>query len=201
MEILFVYAALLAFIVAIAGLFVPARLVFWCAEEDRSRVMAFTAYFALAVVLCVVFVVVVPEPEPKPIAPPVEVVEEKPALPELTEPIFLKDVQRRLTRDKEFTMDGLEFSLLDFGKTGATAALKFADKPHRKIAVDHATRVVEAMVATFKAYKWKTGDPFLVECQVHTNLKSPIDGSPTHRSMGFARYRPDSGKITWLDFN
>lgn len=199
MEIMLVYAAVLAFVIAVAGLFVPAKVAFWCAKEDRSRAMAFTVYFTLAVVLCVTFVVVVPEPPPAPPSAPPVAVKEKPAPPDLTEPVFLRGVTQRLAKDKDFAMDGLEFSLLDFDRSGATAMLKFAEKPRRKTAVRHATEVVEAMLATFRAYGWKTADPFLLECQVHTNMKNPIDGSPSHRSMGFARYRPDMNKITWLD--
>lgn len=200
MEIILVYIAVASLLTAIAGLFIPQRLVFWCKPVDRTRAMAFTAYLTLAIVLTVAFIVVVPEPAPTP--PPVVEEDVRPAPPpQLTQTIFLKEVRHDLASAKNFSMKGVTFELLNFGRNGATAQLRFADKPRRKIAVNHATLVVQSMIDVFKRYHWKIGDSFLVECQVHTNLISPIDGKPSHRSMGFARYRPDSGKTTWLDYN
>lgn len=200
MEIGIAYLALCALLAAIAGLFIPQKLVFWCALDDRTRTMAFTVYFSLAIVLGVVFVVAVPEPTPKPV--PVHPIETKLPTPQpkLTRPIFLKEVTSRLAKQKGFKLEGMEFTLLDFGKSGASAQLTFADKPHRKIAVQHATQVVQAMNATFKAYHWKLTDPILVTCQVHT--WEQYSGLPKgHRSMGFARYMPKNQKIKWLDYN
>lgn len=200
MEIVLVYLAFASLFAASAGMMFPQHLVFWCKPVDRTRAMAFTVYFTLAVILCVVFVIVVPEPEPTP--PPVVEQEVKPAPPpQLTRVLFLKEVNHTLSLRKKFNMTGITFDLLDFGRSGATAQLKYADKPRRKDAVSHATIVVQAMVDIFKRYHWKINDPFLIECQVHTNLTSLIDGKSSHRSMGFARYRPENGKITWLDYN
>lgn len=197
MEIILAYLSVFALLAAVAGLFIPHKLVFWVGPDDRTRAMAFSVYLTAAVILAVTFIVVVPEPQPMPAVE--DVVEIAPPAP-LTEPIFLKEVSARLAKVKGFKMDDMRFSLLDFGPTGATVQLKFAKKPHRKIAVEHATETVKAMVEVFKAHDWKLGPAMLLECQVHTD-EIIYTGGKGHRSMGFARYQPDTGKVSWLDFN
>jgi len=198
-----VYLAFAALIAAIAGLFIPKKLVFWCVPDDRNRAMAFTVYLTLAVVLTIVFIIVVPEPEPEPEpapAPPVAVVK-KPQPPALTQPMFLKEVKNRLGKVKELQTTGVELSLLSFGKVGATAQIKFAKRPHHMVAVEHGTHTVKAMVSTFEAHGWKLKDPMMVMAQVHTKEIDPDTKKLAHQSIGFARYRPSTKKITWLDYN
>jgi len=199
-EILLAYLAAASLIAALAGLVFPKRLVFWCAPDDRSRAMAFTVYLTLTIVLPVTFIAVVPEPEPTPKpAPPVAKAPAKP--PVLTRQLFWKEVEHRLVKLTDFPMKKTELSLLTFDRTGATVQIFFPEKPHRKLAVDSAKLMIEAMIETFKAHKWNIADPFLVMCQVHT--LDPVSGlgRTVHFTMGFARYMPDDKTIMWLDFD
>lgn len=202
MEIALVYLALAALLVAVAGLFVPRKVVFWCAPDDRNRTLAFTAYLTLALALIVVFVAVVPEPEPEPAPPPVPVSKPLPQHPApLTEPVFLQAVGNHLAGAPGYQGDGSTLLLLDFGSDGASIQLKFARQTTLKVAMSSATQVVEAMLATFKDHGWKLPPSFLVECQVHMDEQDAITGAQKGHLLGFARYSPEAATIHWVNYD
>lgn len=205
MEMILVYLAVAALVASITGLFIPKKIVFWCRPNDRNRAMAFTVYLTLAVVLVIAFIVVVPEPPPAPIpapepAPVAPIVQAKPKPAPLTQAVFFKEVKKRLAKTPDFTMENVTLSLLYFGKKGATAQVKFSNRPKHIEAVEHGTHAVEAMVATLEAHGWKLADPIMVTCQVHAINTDSSEDKQAYRSIGIARYKPESQKTTWLDY-
>ncbi|GEM_PF-1418246 len=200
MEIILFYLALFSLIAAVAGIFIPHKLVFWCAQEDRSRVMAFTVYFTLSILLTVIFVIIVPEPAPEPTPKPA-VIDKKVKPPRLTEPAFLEGVKKHLKKDKGVDMSDLTFTLLSFDDSGSAVNLAFPERITRRRAVQYATAVVEAMVATYKEHGVRLKEPKLIECQIHHAVTYTNLTNPRHMAMGFARYHPDTRKITWRDYD
>ncbi|OEU65438.1 MAG: hypothetical protein BA863_17345 [Desulfovibrio sp. S3730MH75] len=198
MEILLAYGALAAFILAIAGLFIPQKLIFWCGPDYRDRAMAFTTYLTLAVVLSVTFVIVVPEPSPPPAVQKHMTVEEVHPT-QLTRDLFLHQVEQHLAKQPNFAMDHFELSLLIFGREGATCLLLSSSYPNNAIARQHATQVVDAMVATFKKYSWKIANPFLIECQLQIDSPELNESNQTASPLSFARFEPDTDMTTWIN--
>ncbi|WP_031482694.1 hypothetical protein [Maridesulfovibrio frigidus] len=198
MEIILVYAAIAAFILAIAGLFIPQKLVFWCGPDYRDKAMAFTTYLSLSIVLSVIFVIVVPEPPQAP-APQKQMTVEEVHPAQLTKDLFLRQVEQYLARQPNFAIEHFELSLLVFGREGATCLLLSSSYPNNEIARQHATQVVAGMVATFKKYSWKVANPFLIECQLQIDSPEMNESNQTASPISFARFEPDTGMTTWIN--
>ncbi|CCO24149.1 hypothetical protein [Maridesulfovibrio hydrothermalis] len=197
MEILLAYLAFAALILAITGLFIPRKIVFWCEPDDRDRAMAFTVYLALSIILSITFIVVVPEPQATPEKSQSNASSTDQV--QLTGTMFIKEVKQRLPQNNDTKMREFEVFLLDFGRNGASCQLLYPSNPDKKDVTKHASLTVIAMVSIFKAHGWNVADPVLMECQVQTEKYRPTLSDPIYRIIGFARYEPETGKVVWKD--
>ena len=199
MEILLVYLALIALAAALAGIFFPRRLIFWCAPEDRNRVMAFTVYFSLSVALVIAFIVVVPEPEEA--APPPEPVASQPTqakpaakTPSFTGADFLREVKANLSEKKALGTNGPELRLLSFDHMGASILALFPKRPHHAEAEGCGLAVVAAMVEVLGRHNRPVNSPALISCQVNAP-KGSSGASP----MGVSHYNARLVEPVWTE--